>query len=198
MTTSQIKKHNQLLARELGPSPQGSGIYEWRWSEDLLHPMFMGEFEWKADPQSQSGLLVPRPVIQMRKLCPLLKDQWVLCMWLAPMPREKWDATFGSKYDYPSKGEWGPTSVDLEPGVEPATIVRGQTMTDLVINAIRQERKKTFKDRIAESEAEDAYADKVQTAKIEGIVEEAAPAFGNVPGRKMGISFPSKEVSAQA
>src|SRR5689334_10159649 len=103
MVNRKLERCNALLARELGQD-SARPLYQWRWSEDLTVKMQKKDqpFEYRAN--RETGLIEPVPVYETRRMCPLLKNQWVLCRWLQTPSEQEWVALFGRVVPWPGGG----------------------------------------------------------------------------------------------
>ncbi len=190
MTNKELDRHNHLLARELGYNPYGEGIYQWHWSENLLHPMRkQGEYDYKADPET--GIIQALPVYELRKLCPHLNRQWVLCMWMPVPSEEEWRRQFGSNLEWPRRGYLAPTNVDLPEGQQPTDLIHGRTWTELIIGMYQEHRKKRFIDHLLDGEKIVESRERDKDNVRSDMIDDMLLPFGHVPGRKDHVSLPS-------
>ena len=184
-----IKRLNDLLGRELGRSASGQPIYSWAFSEDLF---FLGpKLDENGDivcamRETEGGLTAVEAIMEPRKMCAALDHQWVVVMWNQPGSEAAWKAQFGLKLAYPKNGYLAPTNMCLGKSEIPDAAV-----TEEVIGKIRAERKKTFHDYMAESQRDLDRQDKRDADNLLDSVSDACTAFGAVPGRKGGVSFPT-------
>lgn len=178
-----INKLNDLIGRELGRTPFGQPIYRWDYSENLYHWMRADGYDYEAEP---SGLLVARPRYERRRLALHLHDQWVICMWEAPMPEDQWRTEHGYKLEWPKQGEYYPTNVDLDPGMEP-----NETFTDVFIGCVKEQRKKRLIDFYEEAERAADARENAGDSELDAFLRDAMPAFVHVPGKKDHVSIPS-------
>jgi len=115
-----VNKLNEILGANLGRNQFGEPLYKWCFSEDLLHPMALIEeregegwfpvLEYVADPKS--GLIKAQQKFQLRKECPTLNNQWVLCKWLPPVDPDEWRRQFGHSMEWKSRGDYAPISAN--------------------------------------------------------------------------------------
>ena len=207
LSERQLDRLNELLGQELGRNPFGAPLYEWRWSESLFHRMLKIDratgkpvFDYRCVcglnvliHQPHCRLTVAVPCYIPRKMAPQLKDQWVAVVWSAPGTREEWLREFGTRLEYPPQGYRVPTNACLEPNVDPDAAVTWE-----LIHKIREQRKKTFRQWIEESEDALALKERRDDSRLDAMISDACTAFGNAkPGARMGgISLPSKETSS--
>jgi hypothetical protein len=207
LSNKKLGRLNELLAIELGRNRWGEGLYSWSYSEHLLHKMVKlgvnGQPVYDYRCVCGTNIMVHQPhckltvpVVQLieRKLAPLLKNQWVAVVWADPGSPEDWLREFGPRLMYPGpRGYRVPTNACLEPDVDPDIEVTWD-----LIHKIREQRKKTYRQWIEESEDALALKERRDESLLDSMVSDAITAFGNAkPGaRSGGISLPSKETSS--
>jgi len=204
----EFERLNRLLASELGRIPNGSeGLYQWEWSELLYHPARAIDpktgallFDYRCGcglnvrVHSAACLLtVPEPKWIIRRMCPQLKEQWVVLVWCDPGTQDQWEKEFGGRLQYPAQGYRVPTNVCLGYGEEP-----DRAVTWDLIHKIRKQRKKTMGEWVQECEDALDLQERRKESELDAMIGDACTAFGNAkPGARMGgISFPSKQTSA--
>jgi hypothetical protein len=177
---------NQELGRVLGRTADGQPLYKWIHSEDqaLLHPMWTGEFDYKAN--EQSGLILPTPIFTLRKMCLTAEDQWVLCHWIDSPPEHEWRQIFGCSMEWPKGGQYYPTNVILDPGAWPE-----RSITQTAIECINLNRNKTA--RQVEREATEAMDKRERDDKqrLYEEIREECTTYDHVPGARDQVSYPS-------
>ena len=203
-----IKKLNLRLAAELGRTPSGEGLYRWQWSEGWMHPMRVIDSETgqpKFNYRCGCGLnravhtpacgtlIVAEPVYEPRKILPSLKRQWAVALWCPPLPEPLWRREFGSALQYPANGYLVPVGgghggvIAIQPDLLPDLDV-----TNEFIFLVREQRKKSFADHLAEGNAGLAAIEKHDDDRLADMIAEECTAFGAIPGSKSGgVSFPS-------
>jgi hypothetical protein len=183
MTKQHLRRLNARLAREFGRTPFGGPNLKWAFGGDLKHAYRVPGFDFK---KQASGLVVAEPKYEVGSINPLYAQQWVICRWEAPISEAEWRTAFGSGMEWPREGEYYPTNVALDRGTEPS-----DAWTDAVIAAEKKRRAKSLADHQANIERECADGERHARNLRRDIIDDACTAFGNVPGRKMGTSFPS-------
>lgn len=179
---------NDLLGAELGRNPHGESLYRWDLSDDLDH--------WRRKPATYamvqipgSPLILAEPEYEKVPLCPWLISQYVLTLWTAPTPESQWRATFGDKLLWPRRGYYMPTNIALEREGCPTV-----DLTNEVIGTIRQQRKKTFADHVADTERALDYEEKSNKILRNDAIADMMTAFGNIPGKRGGsVAFQNIE-----
>lgn len=187
-----IERLNRKIGEALGFTPFGDPVYRWLFSDfgagvpdELcvpLHPMRADGYDFRATP---SGLIVAVPRFTLRKAALWLDRQWVICVWEPPVPESRWRAAFGDSAEWPKRGTWVPTNVDLDPGVEP-----NEVLTDVFIGAAKRHRSKSAADFKQEAEEAVERRERRSESLLEDIIRDSTTAFGAVPGKKGHVSFP--------
>jgi hypothetical protein len=182
----EVSRLNRELGRVLGRTIDGHSLYIWIHSEDrkLLHPMWTGKYDYKANPDS--GLLIPHPVFELRKMCLTAEDQWVLCHWIDSPGEDEWRRLFGSSMEWPRKGQYYPTSVMLDRGAWPE-----QSINQAAIESINQNRSKTVGDIARAAEASMAKSERENKLRLYEEIREACTTYDHVPGAKDQVSYPN-------
>jgi hypothetical protein len=165
---------NERLRRELPSTPGGAPQYKWMRTEDVTYLVQEGQS--KRYKQASWADRLGRG--------------WVLARWRPPSFTEaEWLRQFGSFFPYPANGTYGPVeNVLLISGMEP-----NENLTNQVIHRVTEQIGK--KEQQFTSEAEDAAAKELAAQKAEArdMVHDAFPAFGNIPGKKYDVSFPTPQ-----
>lgn len=187
-----VRRLNERLGSELGRNERNEPVYSWMWSEDskLMHPMRVpGEYDYKASPM---GIIEALPVYNVRKLCLTANAQWVLVHWIPSPSEDEWRSIFGYWLEWPKGGQYYPTNVALDPGVEP-----DDTITQVAIDCIKQ----TLAKSAAQVERETAEAlDRQEAAEKNRTYEEirdACTTYDHVPGTKGAVSYPAPETTTK-
>jgi hypothetical protein len=189
MTHGELRQYNRKIGLELGFNPHGEPRFKWQHSESMWRPMPTGEYEYKVVSQA-TGLLGAVPQTRMRKVNPLLHDQWVVCVWEAPIPQAEWMRQFGAATPWPAHGDYHPTGVVLDPGVEPTV-----TLNDTFIGEMKRQMRKTYADHLVDAETSIAAGEHKVDTHLEDFCADAMPAFMNDPGKKAHVSFPTPGAS---
>ena len=175
----------------MGRNPYGDPLLKWADSETLLHPIRVPGYKFITTP---SGLEVATPLYEVRKMNPAFDHQWVICKWEAPIPAAEWHANFGTQMEWPSHGEYYPTNVALPRGTEPTL-----EWTERVVAAERERRTKSLADHEAEIQRGMERDERRASNRRFDIIEDAMPAFMNLPGSKStGVSLPPVTLSPAA
>ncbi len=193
-----LKSVNYKLAREHGYTG-GRANYAWRLAGELEFPLWTGRFEYKAQ---ENGLILPRPVYELRSMCRTLDPkQWVLCRFLSPPTETEWKNTVGLNVEYPPNGYYAPTNVELDLGLNPWDENNGKSITDWIILFTKRDRDKTRgqiqREGEAALEAREAATDKRRNEEIDELMFPW-PNSPHIPGQRGGpVSTPfTKQDSA--
>lgn len=185
--TKVITRLNDLLASELGRNPYGTGHYKWQFSEDLWHPMAQIEAvdgEWKPvlDYVAQpNGLIVAQQKFVLRKECPTLDNQWVLCKWQPPMDPSQWRQIFGHSLQWPGTQDYAPIGASGSGNYASLDIgeVPTEKTTWQAIQTIRANRAISTAERDAQVAAESAKREQSIADTVRAEVAE----MGTIAGR---------------
>lgn len=203
-----LERENRLLAAELG-TEHGHQRFKWCFSENLFMPMRKaGEYDYRAN---EAGIIEAHYAYEMRKMCPQLTRQWVVCRWQAPMQiyespitgkqeiryldEQAFKRLYGQHIDYPRNGYYAPTNVELDPDIKPwDTNEQGDSITKHIIGLLREQARKTFADHMQDGEdiiaKREAAADHLLDEKIGDIAQTLS--FLHTPGNANGpVSYPS-------
>ncbi len=187
-----IRKLNTQLAQDLGRVATGQGHYKWQWSEDpsMLHPMRKmredGSQVYDFVANLQSGLIEAQPIYELRKMCLTAQDQWVLCHWIESPSEEEWRRLFGYKLEWPRNGQYYPTTVMLDPGVEPCI-----ALTQAAIDGVRQHRETSAAEAVRLSEEFIDKRDAKSKADLYDRIRNDLPTYDHIEGTKDSVSYPS-------
>lgn len=189
---------NRQYFSEFGYNPFGGLNFQWMRATDLH---FMIEPSETSTVLSPGGIWIPGEMQYERHTWGEMRgadgeplgDCWIMANWKATIPEKEWIAKFGHIAPWPKHGEYAPIEnwicrrdEDLERESAHAAY------------ALRQHLGKTFNDFLEESTAAAKKVAEDERNQFGDFVEDSMTAFGNIPGsRSTGISFPSKETSAQ-
>jgi hypothetical protein len=172
MNIRDINRYNRRIGDTRGRNPHNQPVYRWMHSTDLelRYPARdgIGSVEW---------------------LRQLDDDRWAIAMWYPPEPEGRWRQMFPN-LAYPHQGMYYVTDVILAAGVEP-----NDTITEDVIGKLKKREGKTFRDDLNEIDGRRAIHERSVLARQSDIIDNAATAFGNIPGCRGGtVSFGGFEV----
>jgi hypothetical protein len=184
----EVARLNDELGRVLGRTEDGQPLYSWIHSEDarLLHPMWTGQFDYKAD--MQSGLLRAEPIYILRKMCLAAENQWVLCHYLASPSEEEWREQFGCSLEWPRKGQYYPTSVSLDPGAWPEA-----SINQAAIESINQNRSQTPREVADACATAMDKGEREEKERLYETIREACTTYDHVPGHCDQVSYPNTQ-----
>ena len=195
MASQDLKKENEKLRAAHGETG-GQPNYKWEFSENLYFPFRKEPATYDYVANQTTGLIEARPVFELKGMCPHLHRQWVLCRFIPPPNENTWKNTFGTKVDYPSKGYYAPTNVDLLEDVAPWDMNQGgESITDIIIGMANRDRNRTIEEWDAQSEAILAQRESARDSEMDAIIDnvsyipfaEKAP---HIPGSRNGsVSF---------
>lgn len=213
-TTKELKRLEETLGRSLGFTPYGEPLYKWVRAgshtmpiikvDGFGHPLTVWK-DWPIYEEQEVDILYadgtptgkkhlvqgkptgkrifkPGPVIEMRKMAEhLLDDQWVLARWFFTK-QEDWQRQFFGLLPWPYRGVYYPGNASLPPGEVP-----NATWTELAIQLISKDRKRTFDDWIAQAENGLERLELLNDNRVDDILRDTITAFGSAkPGAKGG------------
>lgn len=167
MTAQDLTRYNRRLGDARGRNPHGDPVYRWHHSKDLAlrYPVRNGDGSYE-------------------NLRQIDEDRWLIAMWYPPCDEDDWKRQFPD-LGYPAEGMYYATDVMLLPGIEP-----NDTITEDVIGKLKTREGWTFRDHLDEIEGRRTKREKALAAKRSDIIDDAATAFGNIPGCRGGtVSF---------
>ncbi len=178
-----VIKLNSRLRSDLGANP----LYNWRWSDDLLHVMDVVDEDGSpkyVETITPAGVICLTPATLTRPLLPYNEHCWALCALLELNNKDGELQGTGNHGWVPVSGGDGP--VALFPFEKP-----NLETTVYVIGAIHSERVKTATQKGEEWDAEMARSEKAKWNLAYDQIRDAATAFYSIPGEKHHVSFPS-------
>jgi hypothetical protein len=197
-----IEQLNERFAQaDLGRNVHGQPRFAWKWSEDLMHPMRVidsyGTPQFDGyEPVPGSSLVAPKPMFVTRKLCPELKNQWVLCEWKdATISEDEWRRMFGYRLEWPRHGSYKPVALVGDTGEQyvclPPHRFPSRENTDHAIRCIKAALSLSVAEQ-QQSAVDAAVKREREQDRIEDdmISDDMLP-FCHVPGTKDHVSFPT-------
>ncbi len=185
---AEVRRLNRLLESELGGNPR----YSWRWSEDLLHVMYVVDDEGKPVYEEKiihlpndSTLYGQIQKTSVRKLLPHHEDQWVACALVEVDDKD--GSLLGT-----GCASWVPLSSSASgPAALPFGWLPTEELTQCVIRSVRRERNmpKNYLDDGFEAVSKKRERDRWNQAY--DCIRDASTAYYNVPGCKGHVSFPT-------
>lgn len=167
--------------------------YKWEFSENLYFPFRKEPPEYDYIANEATGIIEAKPVFELKKMCPFLNRQWVLCRFMAPPTETVWKRTFGTKVEYPAKGYYAPTNVELDPGIGPWDTGpdTSATLTDIVIRMAANDRARSAREWDEQAEEIERRGEKAADEKMNTILDDAThiPFVDNsphIPGKRGG------------
>jgi hypothetical protein len=177
-----VKELNKRFGNYFG-FKYGRPQFAWMNSEDLKVPVPPGEYTTAA------GVIymTDKPEMARQIEGP---PRWLLVKLVEPVSEREWSAQYG-RIPYPGRGYYVATDMILKVGAEPS-----DSLTDEMVGLIKTALSKTPQQHL--EAAQKLYDDKqAESQRITNdTIEDAIPAFGNLPGRKEHVSFPSQITGA--
>lgn len=166
MNQHDLTRFNRRLADARGRNPFSEPVYRWFHS---------------GDPTLRYPVRTAEGYEQLRQID---EDRWLIGMWYPPEEEGEWRRMFPD-LGYPRQGMYYATDVMLLAGIEP-----NDTITDDVIGKLKGREGWTFRDFIDEIQGRRAKRERSLENRRNDIIDNAATAFGNLPGARGGaVSF---------
>ena len=184
MDKKTLKQINGPLRSAFGENPHGDPNYMWCEAKDLIYLYETGGYK---ERRTESGLIVMCPVWERHNYADRYGDVWMLTKWEEPeLDYTDWYYNFGGYMPFPSKGMYHPIeSTVLPEGTEPNI-----DLTRYAIYKLYGHLGMSYKDHLAQIKQTAAKIEKEDKDTWSDIVDDAVPAFANVPGTKEHVSFP--------
>jgi hypothetical protein len=182
MNNKKLIRLNNWLCLEFGRNDAGKQKIRWD------HTSLLVRFR-KLD-QTDSGIYLVTPRFEKVSWAETpLGPCWILAMWHAPMGEDARNRDFQSQYPQFSGGTYYPIfGSQLPQGEEPNDYWTGLRITEL-----RAQLDKTYADHLREGQEVIAASQQEKSKETQDMVDDAWPAFDNVPGEKWHVSFPTPE-----
>lgn len=196
--SSDLRKENEKLAIAHGYKG-GKPNYRWEFSENLYFPHRKEPLEYDY-VANDAGIIMAQPVFELKKMCPRLNRQWVLCRFMEPCSETAWKNIFGSKVEWPRNGYYAPTNVELDESISPWDTDSAYTsMTDMLIGMITHDRNKSIREWNDEGERIVEYREKDLDRQRSDQIDDLIFPYPNsphIPGQRGGpVSFGGTEDS---
>lgn len=179
-----LRRLNQKFAA-FGDNIHGQPNYKWVKLKDLFYLIETGGFK---EGRTPAGIYFMQPVWERHSYAEIHGSRWVLAKWEPPgVDEAEWYRQFSGMFPWPRHGEYHPIEDTILPaGVEPA-----EQLTDYTVFILYQHLGMKYPDHLRRiMEAANQQKDRDKAWWSDG-VDEMMPAFGNVPGQKMHVSFPN-------
>jgi hypothetical protein len=185
MDQKELNRLNKIIADELGSAPNGEAMYKWSKASDLKQPIRVGNEEYT----SPGGLILMRPKCVLRSWADIGGyDYWVVAHWRGPtMSEQAWDTTFGNFFPYPSRGDYLPVANAHRPIHEDPD----EVATRFAVMLLRKSIDRTTQTLLSDLKDQEERDKHVVQGRVDSFVDDIMPAFGNIPGEKLHVSFPT-------
>jgi len=168
-----------------GSNIHGQQKFKWMHTTEMFYLLETGGMETRKLP---SGIWAA--VTEWKRKCyaEVYGPRWVLTVWQPPeYDREEWFRVFKGAFPWPEKGEFHPVESTLLPvGSEPT-----EYLTHYTIFMLHRHLGMDYPDHLREIKEDVKRKATAEQSWWDDIVDDAVPAFGNIPGSKEHASFAS-------
>jgi hypothetical protein len=179
-----IQKLNSRLASIFGRNPHGEPNYIWAHAAELFYLFETGMKEMKTE----SGLIVMRTQWQEHSFVETYGLVWLMAKWTPPeLDYDEWWEQFQGDIPFPAKGQYCP----IESTVLPEGRVPDEALNQYAIRKLYEHLGMSYRDHLDASRAVIANKQRHEQRIVDDSVDDAVPAFGNIPGKKEHVSFPT-------
>ena len=185
MTKQLLDKMNLEIRLHFGDTPAGCPAYKWCKSTDLF---YFYEKPGYKEGLSPGGIWVAQKEWERHSYADMYGNKWLLAMWTPPEcgPSE-WSLIMQDAFPYPSNGEYHPIeSTVLDVGVEPNENLNRYTLMKLYKHLGME-----WNEHLDTANTTLEKVAKDDQTMTDDMIDDVVPAFGNVPGERMHVSFPS-------
>ena len=185
MDDKTLSKLNTELQAHFGATPAGGPLFKWCLASELF---YLYEREGYGEDRTDSGLYVARKRWDRHSHAEHYGNVWMLTAWAPPeWDRMTWWNNFAGAFPYPVNGEYHPIESTVLPvGEEPSEALNLYTVRKLYGHLGMD-----YKDHLDNANSIVEKHKKADASIISDAVDDMVPAFGNVPGEKSHVSFPT-------
>lgn len=176
-----LARLNKIFGDTLGTLPSGEPKFRWTRARDLV-------FYSKIAVRKRGDFWLPVEELHYieQRWSDIYGDVWIVAHWAPPRCSAlQWEADFKGTFPYPAKGSYHPvdgTEIEIEPTEEQTRAIAHA----ILVQSSQSEAK------ILAGLKERAAARKRETiSRFEDDMDDCMPAFSNLRGKKLPVSFPS-------
>lgn len=185
MNQKTLKKINGRLRSAFGENPHGDPNYMWCEAKNLV---YLYETEGYKEQRTESGLIVMRPVWERHDYADRYGDVWMLTKWQKPeLSYTDWYYNFGGALPFPARGMYHP----IESTVLPAGAEPDEDLNQYSIYKLCEHLGLSYGDHLMDIKEMANKVEREDRDTWSDIVDDAVPAFANIPGSKEHVSFPN-------
>ena len=185
MTHSQRRALDRQFSQAFGYAANGRPRYRWMQTSELFVNLHSNK--------SPEGIWYSRTQCEQTSLRDLYGDVWIAAIFRDESPSTDPNPILGHLRKASHYGRYTPIDgSQLQLGMEPDADV-----TAAAIFFIRKHIEKSYRDHLEEANAAAGQTQQEAKKESDDKIDDAWPAFGNAPGMKEHVSFPSVPAKGQ-
>ncbi len=179
-----IQKLNSEIASIFGRNVHGDPNYMWVHATELFYLFEEG----MKEMETPSGLIVMRTQWKKHSFVETYGLVWLLAKWTPPeLEHDEWWEKFQGDMPFPAKGQYCP----IDSTVLPEGRVPDEALNRYAIQKLYEHLGLSYKDHLGAANSLIAKHEKEKQRQVDDSVDDAMPAFGNIPGQRQHVSFPT-------
>jgi hypothetical protein len=184
MTERALRRLNHQF-EHFGRNPHGQLNFRWCNAKELYYLYETGQME---EVQTQGGIYYARAVYERHLFADRYGPVWLLAKWEPPAcDAEEWSRRFGTAFPWPRQGQYLPIeSAVLPEGVEP-----NEQLTEYTAWKLTRHLGMKYDDHLEDIHRQRRMQERGEKSQWSDQVDDALPTFGQLPGQKMNVSFPT-------
>jgi hypothetical protein len=177
---------------QFGRNPHGELNYRWCNAKDVHYLFETGQME---ECKTPGGLYLMRALYERHSFADRYGTVWFLAKWEPPScGAEEWTRLYGTAFPWPSHGQYLP----IESTVLPAGVEPNESLTAYTAKKLAEHLGMKFADHLGDIKAGHEQQKQGEKSQWSDVVDDTLPTFGQIPGSKGHVSFPSVGASAPA
>lgn len=188
MTSSELRKLQRMLKQAFGTTAIGRALFKWERTSNLHYIIPSTGSILDAAVLMPNGLYAVKTRHERHSWAKRMGNVWCIAHWVRPKcDYDAWVKQYGTAFVYPANGYYRPVEgTQLAPDADPDV-----TVTEMAIRAAQEQMGKSYDDFLVELSIA-AMKDKTEMERMaDDLVDDALTTFGQVPGEKGNVSYPS-------